>query len=182
METNNMLKLLRKAFETESIKENKGIGFGKNSSVKFHISEEDFMKVANDFPFIKNAVKAGLIKADKSKREFIITSEALQVRSSDKRKKLRKQFFSVHGDDKLERTTLHDAIVTIDNVRKVANKFSLSPSQLNFTIRHENGDPNKVINFVDVDASVFGRNEDEVKKNVEKINNVVQFKRNSLDG
>jgi len=179
-----MLEILKKAFALEDIKtETASTGFIMGEKItKYYIPQDHFEKVAQNFPFIFNAVKAGLIQLDRRKKSYVATSEVISYRASDVRKMGRKQFFSIEGNDPTERTTLHDALVTIGNLQQVANKFQIDPRMLKFSIRHKDGNPDEVVNFIKLDAKMFGDTPEEITKNVSKINNVVKFERSKVYG
>ncbi len=173
-----MIEILQKAFEVEDIKtENYKEGFFGKEVIKFYIPETNFNNIVKEFPFMKNVVKAGLMTLDKKRKSFFTTSTVLSAKASDKRKMGLKQFFNFDKKDKNDRTTLKDALVSIDNVKKVANKMGLNPKDIHFTIHHKNGNPDEVVNFMELDARIFGRNKEEVDKKLEQINKVVKFKR-----
>lgn len=167
----NAFKLNESEIKTEYYKE----GFFGKDVVKYHISEGVFASVMQDFPQLSRAVEAGLFTADKRNKSYSTTSKILNVRSSDKRIAGQKQFFSIDGSDKNDRTTLNDLLFSIKNVRAVAAKVNMSPKDLNFSIRHKNGDPNQVVNFIEVSPKVFGSNKAEVLKNLEIINEKVKI-------
>ncbi len=174
-----MLELIQKAFGLEDIRTEQSSGgfiFG-SKIVKFFIPEDNFQRTLENFPFLKNALNAGLISVDKKTKSYCITSEIISCRSNHKKKVGKKQFFSFEGTDQRERTTIHDALVTISNVRQIAEKFRIDPKALKFSIRHKDGNPDEVVNFVRMDASIFGSSPEEIKKNIGKINNVVKFER-----
>ena len=77
---------------------------------------------------------------------------------------------------------MHDALVTLGNLRQIANKFQIDPKMLKFTIRHKDGNPDEVVNFVKLDAAMFGTKPEKIKKNVSKINNVIKFERKEVYG
>lgn len=174
-----MLELFKKIFGEKEVQQkqvSQGLIFG-SSVTKYYISKKSLENTVKNFPFLKNAVKAGLISHDKKTKTYYTTSEILGYRSTDKRKLGKRQFFSFTGVDDRERTTLHDALVTISNVKQVANKFNLSPKMLKYTIRHKDGNPEDVVNFIKIDARIFGNNPEQIQENINKINNVVKFER-----
>lgn len=177
-----MLELFKKVFGDKEVKEkqeNQGLIFGSKVT-KYYISKKGLENTVKNFPFFRNAIKAGLITIDKKTKTYYTTSEILNYRSTDKRKMGKRQFFSFNGTDNRERTTLHDALVTISNVKQVANKFNLSPKMLKYTIRHKDGNPNDVVNFIRLDARIFGNNPEQIQENINKINNVVKFERKKV--
>src|SRR6185312_14594423 len=99
---------------------------------------------------------------------------------TDRKKSSGKQFFSINGDDDFERTTLSDILVTINNLKFISNKFGVGPDSLKFTIRYENGNPDKVMNFVELDKRLFGNNDDEIQSNLDRINNLVKYERPTI--
>jgi hypothetical protein len=180
MRIEEMLELIKNTFETDAIQQvtrkTSILGLFTKKETRFYVPSENLKKVAEDFPFIKNAVKAGLIEKDESNK-YYITADVLTVRKTDERKG-KKQFFSLNGEDEHERTTVYDALHTIINVRDFAKSFKVEPNALKYTIEHAEGNADKILNYVQVDASHFGDNEDEIIKNVELINQNVKFKRN----
>lgn len=177
-EINNMLEILQKVFELDDIKtENYKEGFFGQRITKFYVPEQNIERIINDFPFLKNAVDAGLLVKNKRKKSYFTTSKILNTKSTDKRRLGEKQFFSFDGVDKNDRTTLNDVLVSIDNVKKVANQMNLEPKDIKFSIRYKNGNPDEVVNFMEFDPRLFGKSKAEVEKNLEKINKVVKFKR-----
>lgn len=180
MTTDKILELLKKAFELEDIKTNakkEGSFFRKKVANCFYIPEVAFIKTANEFPMLKNAYKAGLVSRNKSKGYFEISSSVLEVRSTDRKKLGAKQFFSIMGDDNHERTTLHDALFTIANVRNFCNSFLTDPRKIKYSIRHRDGNPDDVVNFISFNPSLLGDTEDDIKINVERLNREVKFER-----
>ncbi len=172
--------ILKTVFDLESIKteqKREGNLFGSAVVTVYHIPEHTFTRIANDFPLLKHAYKAGLATRDKSHGVFKISSGALDVRSTDKRKLGSRQFFSVDGSDNTERTTMFDAIKTIENVKNFASKLLLDPKKLKYTINHRDGNPDDVVNFIELDRNLFGFTEEDIEKNVEKINRAVKFVR-----
>lgn len=173
-----MMEILQKAFEIEEIKtESYKEGFFGGKITKFYIPEQNIMRILNDFPCLESAVKAGLLVKDKRKKSYYTTSKILSVKSTDKRKMGEKQFFSFDGVDTNDRTTLKDILVSIDNVKKLAVKMNIDPKEVKFSIRYKNGNPDEVVNFMKVKPELFGKDKDEVQRNLKKINNVVKFKR-----
>jgi len=65
----------------------------------------------------------------------------------------------------------------MDNVRKVATRMNIDTKQVGFSIRHKNGNPNEVVNFMELDPRLFGRNKAEVEKNLGEVNKTIKFKR-----
>ncbi|MDX1949029.1 MAG: hypothetical protein SFT90_00840 [Rickettsiales bacterium] len=179
MTIDKMLELLKKAFDLQDVRTSttKEGGFFGEVVKLFVIPEANFIKVANEFPMLKNALKAGLFGRNKSKGYFYTNSAILSVRSSDKRKIGAKQFFSIMGDDKFERTTLHDALCTIVNVKKLCENFLLDPKKLKYSIRHRDGNPEDVVNFVEMDKNLFGDTEEDIKENIDYLNKRVKFER-----
>ncbi len=179
MTLDKMLELIKKAFDLQEVKTStakEGGIFGEVAKV-FIIPESNFIKVANEFPMLKNALKAGLFSRNKAKGYFYTNSAILNVRSSDKRRIGAKQFFSIMGDDKFERTTLHDALCTIVNVKKLCGSFLLDPKKLKYSIRHRDGNPDDVVNFVEMDKNLFGDTEEDIKNNIDILNKSVKFER-----
>lgn len=172
--------ILKTVFDLESIKtEQKREGNLFHSAVVtlYHIPEHSFTRIANDFPILKHAYKAGLATRDRKHGIFIISSGVIDVRSTDKRKLGIRQFFSVDGSDKTERTTMFDALCTIKNVKSFCKKFLMEPKKLKYTIRHRDGNPDDVVNFIELDKNLFGFSEEDISKNLEKINRAVKFVR-----
>lgn len=177
-EENKFTELLKKAFNLKEIKEEAYIqGFLSGRAVKYYLPKESVEKLLKEFAFMKNALKAGLISKDRKTGGYFTTDRILGVKASDRRRSRQRQFFSINGDDDYERTTLHDILNTISNLRYISKKFGVPSNGLKFTIRHENGNPDKVVNYVELDKKFFGANEDEIKNNINKLNNVVQYQR-----
>ncbi len=178
IDENKILELLKKAFDLPEIQQETYIhSFFSGRAIKYLIPKEKLESLVKEFPFMKNAVKAGLFSKDKKTGNYFITSRTLNVKSSDKRKSRERQFFSINGDDDYERTTLYDILYTIENLRYISKKFGVPSNGIKFTIRHENGNPEKVVNYVELDKRIFGNNEDEIKTNINKLNNLVQYER-----
>lgn len=174
-----MLDILQKAFNVQEIqtKSYKEGLFGGKKVTKFFIPAKNIEDTMFDFPFLKNAVKAGLLTKDPKTQSYVTTSKVLSTRTTDKRKLGENQFFSFDGVDKNDRTTLKDALISIDNVKKFARKINLSPKDIRFSIKHKNGNPDEVMNFMEFDPKVLGDTKDEILKNMEEINKVVKFER-----
>lgn len=176
-----MKEVLKKAFELSEIKEESYLeGFFSGKATKFFIPEENLKKTIAAFPFLKNAIKAGLISKDRKTGEYFTTDRILSVKSSDSKKTSKKQFFSINGDDDHERTTLYDGLVTLNNLRYIASKFGVTTDELKFSVRYENGNPDKVVNYVELDKKLFGSNEDEINANLTKLNSLVKYERKSI--
>lgn len=174
MSLETRIEKLKSAFDLENIKtENTTEGFFASKVTKFYIPEENFKKILADFPFLKNAVKAGIFQRDKLAKAFTTNSKTLMTKNTDRRSFGSKQFFSLKGDDRSERTTLYDAIYTICNIKMVAQKLGLKPDSINYSIRHKNGNPDEVTNFIEFDPAMFGKNEKEQKKNIQRINQIM---------
>ncbi len=176
-----MKDILKKAFDLTDIQEMdyvEGIFAGK--AKKFIIPEKNLTDTIAKFPFIKHAVTAGLIGKDKQGNYFT-TEKILEVRSNDKKAAKRKQFFSINGDDKYERTTLYDGLVTLTNLKFISSKFGIKSDEIKFSIRYENGNDNKIVNFVQLDKRLFGNNDEEIVENVEKMNKIVKYERPKLN-
>jgi hypothetical protein len=172
-----MEKLLKDSFSLTELRSEK-VSYKKflvlkKEELKFFIPKMNLSKAVDEFSFLKNAIKAGLI--NKENEDFYsVTESVLSARGSDPRNKYDVNvFFSRNGDDPLERTTLFDALSTIVNVKNVAKSLGISPKEVDFSIAHKGGDKNQVINFVEVDAKLFGSNEEEIKENLELINSKV---------
>lgn len=181
MTDERMTDLLKKAFELEQLEHSTYVGgILSGLDTKYFIPEENMKRAVSDFPFIKNAIKAGLF--GKEKKGYFVTNKVLAVRSTDKRKSRAKQFFSVKGDDEHERTTIHDLLVTMSNLRYTARKFGVSTGDIKFTIRYQNGDPNNVVNYVELDKKLFGNSDSEVEENLAKLNSMVKYERAKHSG
>jgi hypothetical protein len=173
--------ILAKAFELKDVQEVVYLdGFFTGRAKKYIIPEANIKKVATEFPFIKNAIKSGLISKDKKTGEYFTTDKILSVKATDKKKSSKKQFFSINGDDQHERTTLFDGLVTVNNLRYISGKFGITPENIKFSLRYENGNPEKVVNYVEVDKKLFGTSDEEIESNIQKLNNVVQYERNTI--
>jgi hypothetical protein len=173
------LDLLKKAFGLNEVRfqEVKG-GFFSKTEFKYFIPEMKFLKQLDNYLVLKTAVKSGLVAKDRRRERFIIHSSILDVRGTDKRAG-KKQFFNFNNND---RTTLYDALQTITKVDEFAEKMGLNPKNLKYTIRHEDGDPERVLNYITFDASVFGRTKEEIKRNIDRINKLVKFERRAVYG
>jgi hypothetical protein len=182
MDMNRAKELLKQAFELDSIKEETYLeGFFSGKATKYYIPEGNFMTVLKEFPFMKNAVKAGLFSKERKGGGFYTTNKILSVKTNDKRKSSGKQFFSINGDDDYERTTLYDILVTLNNLKYISKQFGVKSDTLKFTIRYENGNPEKVMNFVELDKRLFGNNEEEIRSNVKKLNEFVKYERPNIN-
>lgn len=174
--------MLKKAFELQEIKEETYLeGFFSGKATKYFIPEESLKNTITAFPFLKNALKAGLISKDKKTGEYYTTDVILATKTNDRKKSGKKQFFSINGDDAHERTTLQDALVTLNNLRYIATKFGVTTDQIKFTVRYENGNPAKVVNYVELDKKLFGNSDDEVEENINKLNSLVRYERKPIN-
>lgn len=175
-----MMELLKNTFQLDDITEKtvttKAFGLFSKTQTRFYVPLENLKIVAENFPFFKNAIKAGLIEKD-DEGKYFIDAQTLAVRKTDERKAKAKQFFSVSGNDNHERTTLYDALKTICNVRELAKTMNLDPKELKYSIEHIEGNPDEIMNYVEIDAKHFGSNSDEIKKNVEILNKNIKFKK-----
>ncbi len=170
--------LLKKAFALSDVQEDTFLeGFFAGKTAKYTIPEASLQATVKEFPFLKNALKSGLLAKDKKSGNYFTTKTILSVRSNDKRKRRKRQFFSISGDDAHERTTLYDGLVTIANLRYISAKFGVSSDELKFTIRHENGNPARVVNYVEMDKYLFGNNDEEIESNIQSLNNLVKYER-----
>jgi hypothetical protein len=182
MDMNVVKELLKKAFELDELQEETYLeSFFAGRGKKYLIPEDKLNAVLKDFPFMKNTLKAGLISKDKRKGGYFTTEKILSVKSTDKRKSRAKQFFSINGDDHYERTTLYDSIVTLNNLKYISKKFGLGSDEIKFTIRYENGNPEKVMNYIELDKRIFGSSEQEIEKNVKQINELVKYKKSPMN-
>ena len=182
MDQNKIKDLLKQAFELDKVEEETYLeGFFSGRATKYFIPEHKFNAVLKEFPFMKNTLKSGLISKDKKTGFYYTTNKILAVKSTDKRKSSAKQFFSISGDDDYERTTLYDIIVTLNNLKYVSKKFGITSDEIKFTIRYENGNPDKVMNFVELDKRLFGNSEKQIKENMDKFNSLVKYERETLN-
>jgi hypothetical protein len=180
MTKEQMMELLANTFELDTIEpqtvKSKVMGLFSKVETRFYVPLDNLKIVAENFPFFKNAIKVGLVEKDENGKYFI-NAETLKVRKTDERKNRAKQFFSMSGNDPHERTTLYDALKTICNVRSLAKTMNLEPKELKYSIEHVEGNPDEVMNYIEIDAKHFGANEEEVKKNVEVLNKHIKFKK-----
>jgi hypothetical protein len=176
MSNDRYIDLIKKVFELEELVAESFLeGLLSGRTVRYIIPEENFNKVAKDFPFIKNALNAGLFKKI-GKNSYFTTQRILDVRATHKRRG-KNQFFSLNGDDANERTTLHDMLATLSNLKYIAKRFGVETDKIKFSIRHENGNPEKIVNYVELDKSLFGNSEFEVEENVNKLNKHITYDR-----
>jgi len=181
MTDSKTLDLLKKAFRLEELKQANYIeGLFSGKGIKYFIPGENFKETLKEFPFIKNAVAAGLFAKD-MKGNYQITDATLSARSTHSRKKSKKQFFSISGEDENERTTIYDLLVTIGNLRYISKKFGVSSEHIKFTIRHQNGDPNNVVNYVELDKKLFGDTEEVANENISQLNKLVKYEREKFN-
>lgn len=174
--------LIKTAFDLKEVKEESFLeGFFSGRTVKYWIPQANMENSLKSFPFLKNAIAAGLITKDRKTGNYFTTKNILEVRNDSEKKRSKKQFFSINGDDKHERTTLYDCLITINNLKQISNNLGVSADMLKFSIRYENGNTNKVMNYIEVDKSYFGKNEDEIKNNINKLNSMVKYERNKLN-
>jgi hypothetical protein len=176
------IELIKAAFDLSEVKEERFLeGFFTGRSTKYWIAQSNMENALKSFPFLKNAVAAGLISKDKKTGNYFTTETILSARNDSEKKRSKRQFFSINGDDKHERTTLYDCLITINNLKQISNNLGVSADMLKFSIRYENGNANKVMNYIEVDKSYFGKNEDEIKSNINKLNSMVKYERNKLN-
>lgn len=177
----NMMDLLKKTFQMQEIKQEGFVhGFFSGRATKFFIPKEKVESLVKEFPFMRNALKSGLIAKDKKSGGYFTTDKILSVKATDKRRSREAQFFSINGDDDHERTTLFDILSTIQNLRYISEKFGMPAKDIKFSIGHENGNPAKVVNNVELDKRIFGNNEQDIKNNINKLNSMVEYRRKSL--
>lgn len=176
------VEILKKAFDLNEIEEVEYVeGIFSGKAKKYFIPEQNLKNIVQAYPFMQNAVKAGLIVKDKKSGKYFTTDRILSIRSDDKKNSKKRQFFSINGDDAHERTTLYDGLVTLNNLKFVSKKFGVNSDQIKFTIRYENGNMDKVVNYIELDKKHFGRNDEEVNDNVNKLNQLVQYSRPTLN-
>ena len=179
MKDENIVDLIKKTFELKELQSEQYLhGFLSGRALKFIIPNENVEKTVKEFPFLENAIKAGLIQKDKKKDNYFILEKTMQTKPSDRRNSGYPQFFSIKGDDIHERTTLLDGLITLNNIRYISDKFGVNSQNLDFTIRHENGDSDSVLNYINLDKNLFGNTEEEIEENIQRLNNFVKFERN----
>ena len=169
------IELIKQVFKLEQVdtKQIKKNILGDKKTI-YSVPAKNFEAQMKNLKILKIAAKAGLVEYSKKEKIFSIDSEILAVRSDDAKKFGKKQFFKFKNN---ERTTLHDALQTVKNVNEFAEGLGLNPADMKYTVRHEDGDPEKVLNYVTFDASIFGNSEEEISKNVERINKLLMLER-----
>ncbi len=182
MDINQTKELLKQAFCLDVLHEEVYLeGFFSGRAIKYFIPDGTFTAALKEFPFIQNTLKSGLFTKDKKTGDYYTTNKILLVRSADKKRSGGRQFFSINGDDDHERTTLYDMLVTINNLRYISKKFGVASDELKFTIRYENGNPAKVMNYVELDERLFGNSKEEISGNVSKLNELVKYERQHIN-